>query len=553
MEVMAPVTRWIDYQDLPAAAGGFSSLFLDYLRDGGAVERYFPASFRSGAGFESVMAAVTAHPPDRATLTQVLNEENTAFGAGQRTIDNVALLARPETFAVVTGQQVGVLGGPLYTVMKTITAIKLAAKLKTKFPDRNFVPVFWLEGEDHDFLEVNKVVLPDQEGKPVLVEYFPGGAPPEKNVGAVGEIVFDEWIVKTLEKVAEVLPRTEFTEPLLAALRSSYQPGKTFNQAFAGWLTYLFRDHGLVFISANNPRLKRLVSPIFVRELSEFPQVSQLVITQSAELEQAYHAQIKTKSINLFLFHKGGRYLIEPREHDFSLKGTRHFLTREELLRIATENPEQLSPNVVLRPIVQDTLLPTVAYVAGPSEIAYHAQLQPVYEHFGTVRPVIYPRASASIVEERVTRVAEKYSLETKDFYGERDKLVARVVAQISEVNVDQIFGTADQEVQAALNELRFGVGEVDPTLLSPFDTTAGKMRQQLGTLKEKTAAAQQRHHETAVRQLERGMQSLMPNGTLQERELSIIYFLNKYGPDLAAWLLRELEIDGYKHQLLTR
>ena len=188
---MASVTRWIDYQDLPAAAGGFSSLFLDYLRDGGAAERYFPATFRSGGGFESVMAAIGAHAPDRTTLTQVLNEQNTAFGAGQRTIENIAMLARPETFAVVTGQQVGLLGGPLYTVFKTITTIKLAAKLKVKYPDRNFVPVFWLEGEDHDFLEVNKIVLLDQEGKPVTIEYFPEGVPPERNMGPVGEIVFE--------------------------------------------------------------------------------------------------------------------------------------------------------------------------------------------------------------------------------------------------------------------------------------------------------------------------------------------------------------------------
>ncbi|HEX9006772.1 MAG TPA: bacillithiol biosynthesis cysteine-adding enzyme BshC [Bacteroidota bacterium] len=548
---MASINRWIDFHDLPATAGGFSSLFLDYLRDGGAVERFFPAPFRTGAGFESVMAAVNSHAPDRVTLTQVLNEQNTAFGAGQRAMENIALLARPETYAVVTGQQVGVLGGPLYTVLKAITAIKLAARLKVKYPDRNFVPVFWLEGEDHDFQEVNKIVLLDQEGQPTAIEYNPGGVPPERNLGPVGEIIFDEWIVKTVDRVAEVLPKTDFTEALLAAVRSCYQPGKSFNQAFAGWLTNLFRDHGLVFISVNNARLKRLVSPLFVRELSEFPRVSQLVISQSAELEQAYHAQIKTKSINLFLFHKGGRYLIEPREHDFSLKGTRHFLTREELLRIAAESPEMLSPNVVLRPIVQDTLLPTVAYVAGPSEIAYHAQLQPVYEHFGTVRPVIYPRASASIVEERVARVAEKYGLEVQEFFGERDKLVARVVGQIAEVKVDQIFENADREILAALNELRFGVGEVDPTLLAPLDATGGKIRQQLGVIKEKTVAAQQRQHETAVRQVERSLQSLMPNGSLQERELSIIYFMNKYGPELPGWLLRELEIDGYKHQLL--
>ncbi len=171
-------------------------------------------------------------------------------------------------------------------------------------------------------------------------------------------------------------------------------------------------DEGLVFLSANHPRLKPLLSPIFQKEISEFPQSSQLVIGQSAELEQKYHAQIKTKSINLFMFHKGGRYLIEPREPDFSLKGTRHFMGKEELLRIARETPELLSPNVVLRPMAQDTLLPTVAYVGGPSEIAYHAQLGPVYDHFGVTQPVVYPRASASFLEERVQRAMEKYGID---------------------------------------------------------------------------------------------------------------------------------------------
>jgi bacillithiol biosynthesis cysteine-adding enzyme BshC len=550
---MAPASRWIDYRDLPPSAGGYSSLFLDYLYNGAAVERFFPASFREGRAYESVMAAIDARPPDRTTLVQVLQEQAGAVGAGQKTLDNISLLSKPSSYAVVTGQQVGVLGGPMYTLLKAITVLKLAAKLRVKYPGRDFVPVFWLEGEDHDFDEMNKTWVLDQEGMPSALDYLPGGVPPERNMGAVGEIVFDEWIAKTIDRAGELLPKTEFSEPLLATLRSFYQPGKTFGQAFAGWLNYLLGDQGLVLISANNPRLKRLLAPIFIRELAEFPQVSQLVIAQSAELEQSYHAQVKTKSINLFLFHKGGRYLIEPREHDFSLKGTRHFLTLEELMRIAQETPELLSPNVVLRPIAQDTILPTVAYVAGPSEIAYHAQLQPVYEHFGTVRPVVYPRASASIVEDKVARVAEKYSLETKDFFGDRDRLVARVVSQISEVSVEQIFETADRGLQAALNELRFGIGEVDPTLLSPLDNTTAKIRQALSVLRDKTMAAQQRKHETAVRQLDRGVQSLLPNGELQERELSIVYFMNKYGPDVVGWILHELEIDGFKHQLLVR
>ena len=550
---MAPSGRWIEYAHLPQSSGGYSTLFFDYLQGEPEIMRHFAGSFRDTAGFSTVMEQIDGKPVDRATLVQVLREQNTAFGAGQSTLENIDRLSRSSTFAVVTGQQVGVFGGPLYTCYKAATAIQLAAKLATKFPGKNFVPVFWLEGEDHDFEEMSAIAIPDRDGRITSVSYLPGGEMPERNLGPIGELAFDEWIDRAIDRLRELLPVTEFSEPLFAALRSCYAQGKTFNEAFARWLGYLFHAHGLVFISANHPRLKRLLSPIFVRELSEFPAVSQLVITQSAELERRYHAQVKTKSINLFLFHKGGRYLIEPRETDFSLKGTRHFLSKDELLAMARETPELLSPNVVLRPIVQDTLLPTVAYVAGPSEIAYHAQLRPVYDHFGTVRPIIYPRASASLIEEKIKRAAEKFELDIEDFFGDQERLVARVVEQIAAVKIDGMFGNADQQLQTLLNELKFGLNEVDPTLLPALDNTLSRIRQQLSVLKEKAAAAQQRQHETAVRQIERSVAMLLPEGSMQERELNMLYFLDKYGPTTIPWLMEELEIDGFKHQLISR
>ncbi|MGA9121412.1 MAG: bacillithiol biosynthesis cysteine-adding enzyme BshC [Bacteroidota bacterium] len=550
---MASNTRWIDYSHLPQSAGGYSTLFQDYLHGAPDAMKYFAGPFRDGAGSASVMQAIDAHPVERNVLAQVLREQNTGYGAGQRTMENIERLGRPNSYAVVTGQQVGIFGGPLYTVYKAATTLLLASKLKQKFPQKEFVPVFWLEGEDHDFEEMSGMAIPDREGRMTPVTYLPGGILPERNTGPVGEMVFDEWIEKAISRVQELLPLTEFSEPLFATLKSCYAPGKTFNEAFARWLGYLFRDHGLVFVSVNNPRFKQLLSPLFVREVTEFPAVSQLVITQSAELEQQYHAQIKTKSINLFLFHKGGRYLIEPRETDYSLKGTRHFLSKDELLQIARETPELLSPNVVLRPIAQDTILPTVAYVAGPSEIAYHAQLKPVYEHLGTVRPIIYPRASLSIVEDKVSRTAEKFALDLEDFFGDKERLIAKVVEQVASVKIEGIFTNADQELQRALNELRFGLSEIDPTLLPVLDNTLSKIRQQLNILKEKGAAAQQRQHETAVRQIERSIGALLPGGTMQEREVNVIFFLNKYGPSIMSWLMNEMEIDGFKHQLVFR
>lgn len=545
---------WIDYRQLPLSAGGFSQLFFDYLYNFDEVKNFFTYNFRENSSFDTIVQRLNKRSYDRLTLAKVLREQNSGFGSSQKTFENIGLLERPTTFAVVTGQQVGLFGGPLYTIFKTVTAIKFAERLKAKFPAYDFVPVFWVEGEDHDFAEMNNVALLDGENKPTKVEYLHGGEMPDRNLGAIGELMFDGSLEQTFAQVEATLQRTDFTPALLAGLKHSYAAGKSFNQAFVGWMNFLFTDYGLVFISPNNPELKKLLSPIFVREISEFPKTTQTVIAQSAELEENYHAQVKPKSLNLFMFHKGGRYLIQPRESekDFSLKGTRHFIQPEELFRIAKETPEALSPNVILRPIAQDTLLPTVAYVAGPSEVAYHAQLKPVYEYFGVPQPVIYPRASASFVEERLLRAMEKYGLDILEFMEDTNKVTTKVSEQISSIKLDEMFGNANNTIRAALSEMKFGLKEIDPTLLAALENVQSKMDGNLSVLKEKSISAQKRRNETAVRQIEKAASGLLPNGSLQEREVSVLYFMNKYGPDIVKWISSELDIASFKHQLLS-
>lgn len=543
--------EWLDFRQLPPAAGGYSELFFDYLYDFERVREFFPSNFRENASFESVMNGIDASGRDRSVLQKVLTEQNSGGEESRRTQENIRLLGKSGTYAVVTGQQVGLFGGPLYTLYKSITAIALAQKLSMKFPGKNFVPVFWIEGEDHDFQEMNHVSLLDQENSAVRIEYLPGGVMPEKNVGAVGEMVFDDTIRTTIDRLESSLARTEYTPPLLASLRECYAPGVTFNRAFQSWLTRLLPASGLVFLSPNEPRLKKILTPLFTRELTEYPRISQMVISRSAELERRYHAQVKPKSINLFLFHKGGRYLIEPRETDFSLKGTRAFFTKEQLLQIASETPEQLSPNVVLRPICQDMLLPTVSYVGGPSEIAYHAQLQPLYQDMGIPQPVIYPRASVSLVQTNLLRAMEKYGLEFPEFLGDIGRVTAKVVEQISEIKLDALFAGVTKNLHDALGELKFGLNEVDPTLLGALENVAAKIDVNIGVLREKSVVAQKRRNETAVRQIEKAASGLLPSGSLQERELTPLYYMNKYGPGLGSWLTDRIDITGFKHQIL--
>ncbi|MFN3694870.1 MAG: bacillithiol biosynthesis BshC, partial [Ignavibacterium sp.] len=260
-----------------------------------------------------------------------------------------------------------------------------------------------------------------------MTEYLLGGKPLEKNPGAVGNIEIDEFFNQFLETVKTQLPATEYKDSLINALQGYYKPGSTMVKSFTGFLNHFYEDSGLIFVNSNTAELKKILQPVFHKEINSNSTVSQLVIEKSAELEERYHAQVKAKSINLFMFHKGGRFSIEPSEHDYYLKNTRQRFTKDELNTVVVNSPEAFSPNVVLRPICQDTLLPTAAYVAGPGEIAYFAQLKSVYEFFYVTMPIIYPRASVTIVEEKIQKVLDKFSLDVLDMYGEIDQILNKV------------------------------------------------------------------------------------------------------------------------------
>jgi bacillithiol biosynthesis cysteine-adding enzyme BshC len=549
----------LDFRRILDHGAGYSNIFLDYLYNFAKLKRFFNYDFHLLPEIPDLTRGFQKSPDHRQRVAEILEAQNLRFDCPQKTIENIHALREADTFCVVTGQQVGIVGGPLYTFYKAVTAVKLAARLSKALAPMQFVPVFWLEGEDHDLEEVNNITLLSHENKPVKTEYTIDGKPHERNLGAVGDLVFDMSLELFFQAVEKTLPSSEFRSQVTEAVRSAYIPGRTFSEAFACWINRLLAgtdadgtgDPGLIFISSNDKRIKQILSPVFLKELERFPLTSQLMIAQSAELEAEYHAQIKPKAINLFLFHKGGRYLIEPRESDFSLKGTRFFITREELLRTAVEMPESLSPNVVLRPICQDTLLPTAVYVAGPSEVAYFAQLKPVYEAFSVAMPVIYPRASATVLEKKLQLLIEKYELTLDQIFGARKQVNEHVMGYLSEVELEGLFASSRETIDEVLNEMKFGLSYVDPTLLGVLETARTKIAGHIGTMEEKTAAAQQRKHEIALRQIDKVFNTIFPNGNYQERELNILHFVNKHGLDFPRRLADQIQIDALGHQVI--
>jgi bacillithiol biosynthesis cysteine-adding enzyme BshC len=222
------------------------------------------------------------------------------------------------------------------------------------------------------------------------------------------------------------------------------------------------------------------------------------------------------------------------------------------MLELLNTDPNLFSPNVILRPICQDYLFPTVAYVAGPSEVAYFAQFKLLYEHFGIPEPIIYPRCSATIVEDRIQKIINKYGLQSKDFFTDIDVLKERITASISDFKVEELFSNTFGTVSESLTSLKDGLESIDATLVPAMENTLSRMQGALNGLKEKTIAAQVRQHEISLRQLDKVALSLFPNSNLQEREMNIIYYLNKYGLELLRWLRSELVLDKFMHQIIN-
>ncbi|MCU0452144.1 MAG: bacillithiol biosynthesis cysteine-adding enzyme BshC [Bacteroidetes bacterium] len=521
------------------------------MTDPSRVAAYFPGDFRDRTSWERTIRKVSDRSLDRSTLVRVLSRQNRDFQCGVRTLANIDLLLNETCVAVVTGQQVGILGGPLYTLYKAITAVKLASQLAKEHPGYDVVPVFWIEGEDHDMAEVSTVKLITAANEVASFAYELEAKLQGKNLGPVGRHTMGANLEPMLGAIQAGLTPTEFTEAALGLVRASYQPGMTMTKAFVQFLNNLLEHAGLIFIDPDDVELKKLVAPVFAKELRQDPNTCQVVIERSDLLEQHYHAQVKPRPVNAFLFHHGGRYPIEPHPSGFSLKGVRQTFSREEMFALLKTSPELFSPNVVLRPICQDTMLPTVAYVAGPAEVAYFAQLLPLYPLFDLPAPIIYPRASATIIEERVDKVLTRFAIPPVDIFTNLDSIKNRVALEVSDFKTEELFGATVTSIDETLNALRTGLQKIDPTLLPPLDATLSKIRVQVDVLKQKTLAAQQRQHEVYLRQIDKAAVFLLPGGAFQERALNVLYYLNKYGPEFVRWLDGELRHDVFKHQII--
>ena len=534
-----------------SAIPGTPQLFNDYVTNESDARNYFMGHFSDLMAYETHLQLLERRTYLRSQIYDALVAQNKGFFGPASAFANLEAFRDPKTFAVVTGQQVGLFTGPLYTLYKALTAVQLSRWLAEQFPAYRFIPMFWLESEDHDFLEINNAGVITKENDFTRVMYAqPDEEDDNRNLTPISRLVIDERIEATLTDLREHLQESDFTDEVFRSLHSAYNAGSGLQTAFARLFNDLYPESGLVFVDPSDPTLKQMLAPVILQELETYPTTGEEVIKRSAELEERYHAQIKPRAVNLFLLHKNNRYPIEPNEYGFFLRGTRQRFTNEELLEIADNEPERFSPNVLLRPIMQDFLLPTAAYIAGPSEVSYFAQLQPAYDHFQVPMPVIFPRSSLTIVERKVDKVFRKFDMPYTAMFAD-DEEAFRMIASEDSAETTLDFEEFQQQIEEWSERfLKEAVAE-HTNLEGPANATVRNMRKALSAFEDKLFQQRRQKHDVLTRQIEKMHVYLAPEGKPQERQVNVTTFLNRYGRDFLLRLEESSAPFPAEHRLL--
>ena len=525
-----------------------TTLFIDFLSWAPSLQRFYPRPPRLAEWVKDETFALRYDPARRENIAAILERQNRAWGASAATLANIARF-RGGASAVVTGQQVGLFGGPLFSTFKALSTVKLATEASTAGSDS--VPVFWLATTDHDLDEINHVSVlgPDASLQNLVA---PTRGVPDAPVGA---ITFGPEIEPVVEAVAALLGESEVTR----FLRDSYRPGENFGSAFARLFSRLFGEWGVVLLDASDPELHQIAQPIYRAAIERAAELDDLLLARGRELEAAgYHQQVKVtpSSTLLFTLREGARVPVHRRTNggtaasDFLVRDQR--IPQVELLRRIESEPADFNANVLLRPVVEDYLLPTVAYVGGAAEVAYFGQAAVVYEALlERVTPIV-PRFSGTIVEAKPQALLERYRLGVPDTFCAPDELRQKLAKHALPADLETSFDEADSAVKKSLALIQESLGRLDKTLVEAAANAGSKMQHQLEQLRSRAARAELRQSEILGRHAELLSNALYPHRILQERGIGGSSFVARHGAELLRSFYATMRTDCLEHQIVS-
>jgi bacillithiol biosynthesis cysteine-adding enzyme BshC len=536
------------YQTVPVASiAGATRLYSDFLSGAEQARPFFSAAFDDHEAMGRMAAELKDRSYDRVRLADAMSNLADEVDASPEARDSLRLFRDRDALVVFSGQQTGLFTGPMYAIYKALTVERWADQL-SKSLGVPVVPCFWLSADDHDFDEVEWVSVP-RGSDLVTMRFRPVPAP---SGDPVGRVFITESMAAIIKEYAESLPDTEFKSDVFEALQSTYRTGIRYTAAFGKLWYRMFPKSRLLMISPCHRGFKQVARPLLEQALRDDEELYRLYADTSSKLEGlGYHSQVhKTPQQTFLLYQQFKRHSIHQDGSGGYVWEGAEPVARESLLARVAEHPEYFSPNVLLRPIIQNGVFPTLGVVLGPSETAYYAQIGPLHDHLKVPRPTILPRTSVTLIEKSVAKRLDRHKIELEYLHKDLDHEVARVLRASFPQDLETKFQTAEQKIEAAFEEIRPDVVGFEPTMDKPVRAASGRARRELNQVAQKAHAAHKRKEEETEAQIRRLALQLFPRGGLQERTFNIVYYWARYGPDFLNALYEDLPAGSREHLL---
>lgn len=524
-----------------------SRLYDDYVN--GRMERLLAGGFGDKSVIYHVAEQIEKREYPRVDLVEILRRCNGVIGSSQQTLDNIERLGDPQSLCVFAGQQTGIFIGPMLTIYKALAAVKLALRYE-KLLNRPVIPCFWMATDDHDFVEISTAGFLGRGGELARLTY--NSVEADSGLPAA-DLKFNENIIPLLNKLDESLPDSEFKKPLSEFIRDSHRPGDSITRSFARLFNHLIGDYGVVLVDPNFPGLKTRFKRIFIHEIKNHEHTYAAFETRTKKLIQSgYHAQIhKTGDLlNLFYHNPKRQNLIREGEF-YRIDKTERKYTLSQLLSIVEQTPQNISPNALLRPIAQASAFPTLCQITGPSELAYYAQIAPMFELFDVPLPIVFPRPGLTLIEPQVKRIIDKYQLDIIKVKKRIDQVIGDVINRLfpsdAAAEIDSIKADMRQRLSAIGDTLK----QSDPDSYQLATSFQKKIDFDFGEFQKKLKAANKKRHEDLAAQLKRAHDYLFPENQLQERLISPVYYAAKFGPKIFDQIYKSLDIERANHMVM--
>lgn len=520
-----------------------------YLCDFARVKQFFAYDPKQLREFTRRYSYLARQPKKHlGELGATLKEFNKALGCGEKTIKNIELLHQGQAVTVVTGQQPGILTGPLYTVYKALGAVLLAQKLSGELK-QNVIPVFWIGSDDHDYEEINHIFMPTVKGpQKIALEKEAEGRV------SVGNMPVPD-INPLVQELAELLPPMAGKTEGIDLIKQTAAQSANLAEWFGKLMTFLFKDYGLVFINPVLPQTRKISAALFSKVPSAAAEVNKLLQESCQQVKDCgYTPQIQSQrdKLHLFYYNEDGcrEALFYNETSVFNKAGTKTW-TKEQLAELCVTKPELFSPDVVLRPVVQEELLPVLAYVAGPGEISYFALLKNIFSHFQMDMPLIYPRPNITLIEPLIKKLITKYDIPLEALINGLEGFIESYLQKADGLGIDRIFNDfrsmLRQEHGAMLQELL----QFDPNLKAYGKDNLGRLLKIINSFEEKARQYHRKDNQIAIRQIQKIQHMTYPLGQWQERTYNIFPYAMKYGPQIITSMYNRIDISDWRHKFM--